>query len=89
MSFDVHPILEAGEFPTKGVWYAISPESTGESGGGPSGKVGASACSFSRESEGSRSVLVFAGATLEGPYAELHQLSFKQREFLHSTVLEA
>lgn len=80
-SFDVHPILEAGEHPSRRVWYAISPEGAEECGRGPTGKVGASASNFTHESDGYSTVLVSAGATLEGPRTDLHQLVFKQREF--------
>jgi len=80
MSFDVHPILEAGDRPSKGVWYAISPETKKDCNGGPDGRVGASACSYTRESGGYSAVWVCAGATLEGPLAEVHQLKFTPSE---------
>ena len=80
MSFDIHPILEPGDRPAKGVWYAISPEPGENCSAGPDGRVGASASSYARESGGYSAVWVSAGATLEGPLAELHQLKFAQSE---------
>ncbi len=88
-AFEIHPILEAGERPTRRIWYAISPEQTGENV--PSGKVGPSASSFRRYSEGTSHVLVSAGATWEGPLGDLHQLTFTKCKFyceLHEKVLK-
>lgn len=79
MSFDVHPILDAGDHPSAGIWYAVAPESTGQESEdvkGPCPRVGSSASSYVRESQGRSAVLVSAGATLDGPYSDLHQLSF-------------
>lgn len=79
MSFEVHPILDAGERPSAGIWYAVAPESTGEENdrGGPCPRVGPSASSYAKESESYSAVLVSAGATLNGPYSDLHQLCFR------------
>lgn len=75
MSFDVHPILEPGHAPKKGVWYALSPE-TGHAG--PSARVGAGAICLPGENGGR--VLLTAGATLEGPYGDLFELRIGERK---------
>ncbi len=73
MAFSLHPILEAGQAPRAGVWYAISPE---DASGSPSARVGACANFFRQAGGGGGAVLVSAGATPEGPLAELHELKF-------------
>ncbi len=83
MSFDIHPILDAGHLPLKSTWYAIRPEGEGEGDAGetnlsgPCPRLGACA-DFIQEGEGCGSVLVSAGATPDGPYSDLHKLSFKK-----------
>jgi hypothetical protein len=86
MSFDVHPILEPGFRPSKGVWYAIAPESSGSTGGGagsvnggPCPRVGANA-NYIQTRQHLGGVLLSAGATPEGPFSDLHQLSISKGE---------
>lgn len=75
MSFDVHPILEPGQSPSRGIWYAIAPE--GGQPVGPSPRVGANA-NFIQIGERVGKVLLSAGATPEGPYSDLYQLTLKK-----------
>ncbi len=78
MAFDLHPILSPGQQPTLGLWYAISPEDCGSS---PAAKVGACANFELIEHEGGAAggrVLLSAGATPDGPYSDLHQLSIRK-----------
>ena len=88
MSFDVHPILDAGNVPKKGIWYVITPEgdrseletredSNFSPSAGPCPRVGACANFFQSEEDSYGSVLVSAGANPDGPYSDLHKLSFK------------
>ena len=69
-SFDLHPILDAGQTPRPAVWYALSPE--GESDA-PCARVGACA-SFLPGENGGRVVLT-CGATPEGPFSDMYQLT--------------
>ena len=80
MSFEVHPILEPGHLPAAGAWYALSPE--GSRAQAPPPKVGACA-NFLRRGDDAGSVVVSAGATPEGPYADLHQLSLQKGLYFH------
>ena len=85
MSLNIHPILNSGDRPSKGIWYAIAPESsTEEEKGreGPCPRVGSSASSYVKESEYYSTVLVSAGATFNGPYSDLHQLCFSTSEYI-------
>ncbi len=80
MSFDVHPILDPGHLPARNTWYAIAPE--GKEPGqntGPCPRVGACA-NFIQSGEGVGRVLVSAGATPEGPFSDLHQLTLEKGE---------
>lgn len=87
MSFDVHPILEPGQLPTRATWYAIAPEDTESRGSegsasgapGPSPRVGVCANYFQLR-RGTGAVLVSAGANPEGPYSDLYQLTLKKGE---------
>ena len=72
MSFDVHPILEPGQSPKIGIWYALSPESEDAT---PSARVGACA-NFTATAEGGNLILS-GGATPEGPYADLYKLELE------------
>lgn len=74
MSFEVHPILEPGQPPNAGVWYALSPESAAETAT-PSARVGVCANSVARERGGG--VVLSAGATPEGPYSDLYKLDIE------------
>ena len=84
MSFDVHPILEAGDKPLKGTWYAIAAEGRDQAASaancGPCPRVGAGA-NFIPPSEGggegAGKIVISAGANLEGPFSDLHQLILK------------
>ena len=84
MSFDVHPILDAGHTPAKDTWYAIAPEGSASSGissgsNGPCPRVGACANFYQLgDLEEIGTVCISAGATPEGPYSDLHQLVFKK-----------
>lgn len=90
MSFDVHPILDPGQRPAKGVWYAVAPEGgqpTSENAGyaaaaaaGPCPRVGANA-NYLQVEEHVGMVLVSGGATPEGPFSDLHQLSIRKGEW--------
>ena len=87
MSFEVHPILEAGDAPRPSVWYAVSPpiedaddssRSRSRSGRcpGPSARVG-SCATFVPEKDagvGGGSVTVCAGATPEKAFSDLFEL---------------
>ena len=69
-SFDLHPILDAGQTPRPAVWYALSPEGESEA---PCARVGACA-SFLPGENGGRVVLT-CGATPEGPFSDMYQLT--------------
>ncbi len=71
MAFTLHPILEVGQAPKAGVWYAISPEDATES---PTARVGA--CATFIRGEGGGAVVISAGATPEGPLSDLYELRF-------------
>lgn len=82
MSFDVHPILEPGQSPTRRVWYAIAPEGDQpDSQTGPSPRVGANA-NFLQVGERMGKVLLSAGANPDGPYSDLYQLTLQKGELL-------
>ena len=87
MSFDVHPILEPGQRPSKGVWYAVAPEggraASGSQDSGPCPRVGAGA-NFLQAGEVAGRVLLSAGATPEGPYSDLYQLLLQKGIELNS-----
>ena len=69
-SFDLHSILDAGQTPRPGVWYALSPEGESEA---PCARVGTCA-SFLPGENGGRVVLT-CGATPEGPFSDMYQLT--------------
>ena len=81
MAFDLHPILDAGQAPKPGLWYAVAPEQSGEAL--PKAKVG-SCASFDSFGGGAESasgrVLISAGATPDEAFSELHQLTFSNGE---------
>ena len=79
MAFDLHPILNAGQEPSPGLWYAVSPEDS--AGGAPVARVGACA-NFEQLVGGAEKgrVLLSAGATPEGSYSDLHQLTISRGE---------
>lgn len=92
MSFDVHPILEPGQRPTRGVWYAISAEGgqpvVSEGAGlaetvasDPCPRVGANANYF-QAGELVGKVLITAGATPDGPFSDVHQLSIRKGDLI-------
>lgn len=74
MSFEVHPIFDAGHVPSRGMWYAIAPEGSVQV---PCPRVGACANFIETGDCGGR-VLLSAGATPEGSYSDLYQLSFER-----------
>lgn len=73
MSLDLHPILDAGIRPKKNLWYAVAPEGSK----GPTPRVGASA-NFIKVGKDVGKVLLSAGATPDGPYEDVYQLSFRK-----------
>ena len=88
MSFDVHPILEPGQRPAQGVWYAISVEGGQPASkdaettvSGPSPRVGSNANYFQDGGQVGK-VLITGGATPDGPFSEVHQLSMRKGEDL-------
>lgn len=85
MSFDVHPILDPGHFPTRNTWYAIAPDGVAQSEG-PCPRVGTCA-NFIQSAKGVGKVLLSAGATPEGPFTDLHQLTFEKSETKSSALL--
>lgn len=76
-SFDLHPILDAGQAPRPGVWYALSPEGESEA---PCARVGACA-SFLPGENGGRVVLT-CGATPEGPFSDMYQLTLSTGDYM-------
>lgn len=77
MSLDLHPILDAGIRPKKNLWYAVAPEGSE----GPTPRVGASANFVKVGKDVGKDVgkvLLSAGATPDGPYEDLYQLSFRK-----------
>ena len=79
MSFDVHPILDPGQIPSRGIWYALSPEGSQNECGDPCAaspcpRVGAGA-NFLQDGKNRGTIFVSAGATPEGPYSDLYQLT--------------
>ena len=75
MSFDFHPILEAGDTPSPNQWYVVSPEDS-DSSSVPCQRVGACANFVTGEKErgGGGKVLITAGAAPEGLCSDLHEL---------------
>ena len=71
-SFDLHPILDAGQAPRPGIWYTISPEDNTEA---PCPRVGACASFLSGENGGK--VVLTCGATPEGPFSDIRQLTLR------------
>jgi len=65
-SFDLHPILDAGQAPRPGIWYTISPEDNTEA---PCPRVGACASFLSGENGGK--VVLTCGATICHGWKEL------------------
>lgn len=80
MAFDLHPILDAGQLPKQGLWYAVAPEQSRETL--PKAKVGSCASfdSFGGGAETGR-VLISAGATPDRAFPELHQLVVSNGKF--------
>lgn len=72
MAFELHPILGPGQHPATGIWYAVSPEDCKDDS--PPAKVGA--CAVGGAEKGS--VLLSAGATPDGPYSDLYQLTISE-----------
>ena len=69
-SFELHPILDAGQAPRPGIWYAISPEDESEA---PCARVEACASFIAGENGGK--VVLTCGATPEGPFSDVRQLT--------------
>lgn len=71
MSFELHPILEAGDAPQSGVWYALSPTDTS----GPGPRVGGCAITLTAR----KCVVVLSGgATPEGSLSDLYLLDTRK-----------
>ena len=72
MSFDFHPILEAGDSIRRGQWYVVSPEGP-KSSQAPCQRVGACA-NYVKSEDGGGKILISAGAAPQGLCCDLHQL---------------
>lgn len=71
MSFDLHPVLEAGDAPQSEVWYALSPNDTT----GPGARVGSCAVTLTARK---CVVMLSGGATPEGSLSDLYVLDTRK-----------
>ena len=71
MTFELHPVLEAGDAPQSGVWYALSANDAT----GPSARVGGCAITLTARK---CVVLLSGGATPEGPFSDLYLLDTRK-----------